>query len=212
MQPVHPHMADWPKERVQGNVYPFKNTGVYYLGPFEVTVLRRPVKHWCCLCTCSVNRAVHIEVVNGLDTHACMMAVIRFMARRGRPHTIISDNGRNWVGAAREFKECFNQWEREVMCEQLARWQSIWKFNPPGDPHFGGIWERLVRSWRKAMFAILWNRRLTLPVLTTTSCWVKKTLNARPLTPVSDDLEDLDEYLSGRPVWPVFDVFYTKDL
>ena len=28
LQPIHPHMADLLKERVQGNVYPFKNTGV----------------------------------------------------------------------------------------------------------------------------------------------------------------------------------------
>ena len=36
-----------------------------------------------------VTRAVHIEVVNGLDTDACMMAITRFMARRGKPRTII---------------------------------------------------------------------------------------------------------------------------
>ena len=108
MQPMHPHMGDIPKERVEGNVYPFKNTGVDYFGPIEDTVLRRPVKHWCCLFTCLVTRAVHIKLVNGLDTHACMMAITRFMARPGKPHTIISDNGTKFVGAAREFKECFS--------------------------------------------------------------------------------------------------------
>ena len=120
VQPIHRRMADSPKDRVVGNVYPFKSTGIEYFGPFEVTVLRRPVKHWCCLFTCFVTRAVHIEVVNGLDTDACMMAITRFMARRGRPHTIISDNGTNFVGAAREFRECFNEWDRDAMCERLA--------------------------------------------------------------------------------------------
>ena len=205
VQPIHPHMADLPKERVEGSVYPFKNTGVDYFGPLEVTVLRRPVKHWCCLFTCLVTRAVHIEVVNGLDTDACMMAITRFMARRGKPHIIISDNGTNFVGAAREFRECFNEWDRDAVCERLANSRVIWKFNPPGAPHFGGIWERLVRSCKKAMFAILGNRRLTLPVLTTTMCLVEQTLNARPLTPVNDDPEDLEaltpnHFLLGRPV------------
>ena len=51
VQPIHPHMADLSEERVEGNVYPFKNTGVDFFGPFEVPVLRRPVKHWCCLFT-----------------------------------------------------------------------------------------------------------------------------------------------------------------
>ena len=55
------------------------------------------------------------------------------------------------------------------------------------------------------MFAILGNRRLTLPVLTTTICLVQQTLNARPLTPVSDDPEDLgalkpNHFLLGGPV------------
>ena len=91
------------------------------------------------------------------------------------------------------------------MLQQLARGQIIWNLNPPGAPHFGQIWERLVRSCKKASFAILGNRRLTLPVLTTTMCLVEQTLNARPLTPVSDDPEDLEtltpnHFLLGRPV------------
>ena len=104
VKPIDPHMADLPKERVEGNVYPFKSAGKDCFGPIEVTVLRRLVKHWCCLFTCLVTRAVHIEVVIGLDTDACMMAITRFMARRGRPHKIISDNFTNFVGAAQEFK------------------------------------------------------------------------------------------------------------
>ena len=119
--------------------------------------------------------------------------------------TVISDNGTNFVGAAREFKECFKEWDRDAMCERLARGKIIWKFNPPGAPHLGGIWERLVRSCKKAMFEILGNRRLTLPLLTTTMWLVEQTLNARPLTPVSDDPEDLEalthnHFLLGRPV------------
>ena len=91
------------------------------------------------------------------------------------------------------------------MCERLARGQIIWKFNPPGAPHFGGIWERLLRSCKKAMFAIVGNRQLTFPVLATTMCLVEQTLNVRPLTPVSEDSEDLEEltpnyFLLARPV------------
>ena len=198
-------MADLPKERVEGNVYPFKSTGIDYFGSFEVTVPHRPVKHWCCLFTCLVTRADHIEVVKGLDTDACMMVITRFMARRGKPHTIISDNGTNFVGAAREFKECFSQWDQDAMWEQLARAQIVWKFSPAGAPRFGGIWERLVRSCKKAMFAILGNRHLTLLVLTTTMCLVEQSLNSRPLTSVSDDPEDLEaltpnHFRLGRPV------------
>ena len=175
-------MADLPKERVQQNVYPFRNTGVDYFRPFEVTFYRKTVKYWCCLFTCLVTRAVHIEVVNGLDTDACMMAITRLMAGRGKPLKIISDNGTNFVGAAREFKECFSERNQDDISESLAKQRVVWQFNPPGAPHFGGIWERLVRSCKKSMIAILGSRRLTLPVLTTTMCLVEQTLNSRPLT------------------------------
>ena len=192
VQPIYPHMADLPKKRANDNVYPFKSTRIDYVGPFEVTVMRSPVKHLCCLFTCLVSMAVHIKVVNGLDTDACMIAITRIMARRDKPQKIISDNGTNFVGAAQEFQECFSQRDEVAMCERLALAQIVWKFNPPGAPHFGGIWEMLLRSCLKAMFAILENQQLTFPVLATTMCVVEQTLIATPLTPVSDDAQDLE--------------------
>ena len=41
------------------------------------------------------------------------------------------------------------------------------------------------------MYAVLGNRSVTDDVLSTTICIVEQTLNARPLTPVSSDLNDL---------------------
>ena len=132
------------------------------------------------------------------------MAITRFMARRGKPHTIINENGTQFVGAAWEFKECFSQCDRDAKCKRLARGQMIWKFKLPRAPHFGGIWERLVRSCKKAMYAILGSLRLMLPMLTTVMCLVKQIMNGRPLTLVSGDLEDLEaltpnHFLWGRP-------------
>ena len=42
----HLYMDNFLDERVEGNVYSFKNTGVDYFGPFEFKLLRRPVKNW----------------------------------------------------------------------------------------------------------------------------------------------------------------------
>ena len=96
-----PFMADLPPERLDYQSYPFTNVGVDYFGPFEVKLLRRSMKRWCCLFTCLTTRAVHIEVVRSLDTDSCLVAINRFIARRGKPTTIISDNGTNFVGSAR---------------------------------------------------------------------------------------------------------------
>ena len=139
VQRMHPLMADLPKERVEGSADLFKNTGVEYFGPLEVTLLRGPLKHWCCLFTCLATRAVHIEVVNGLDTDACMMATTSFMARRGKPYIIISDKGTNFVGASRDFRECFNERDRDAVRGRLENSRVIWRFNALGLRHFGGI-------------------------------------------------------------------------
>ena len=65
-------------------------------------------------------------------------------------------------------------------------------FNPPAAPHFGGVWERIVWSCKKAMCAVLGNRSFAEDVLSTTICLVEKILNARPMTPVRSDKNDLE--------------------
>ena len=52
--------------------------------------------------------------------------------------------------------------------------------------------ERLVRSGKKAIYAVLGNRSFTEDVLSTTMCLVEQTLNARPLPSVSSDATDLE--------------------
>ena len=132
---------------------------------------------------------MHLEVAASLDTQSCMNAISRFIARRGRPLKILSDNGTNFVGADNEFKAYADQLKK--LEEPMSLQEIVWKFNPPGAPHFGGVWERLVRSAKKAMYAILGPRALTDEMLNTVCCQVEQLLNGRPLTPVSSDVEDL---------------------
>ena len=61
----------------------------------------------------------------------------------------------------------------------------------PSVPHQGGVWERLVRSFKRVLYTILGTRRLTDEVLNTTFCLVEYALNSRPVTPVSADPSDL---------------------
>ena len=76
--------------------------------------------------------------------------------------------------------------------EHLMQRGIRWKFNPPAAPDFRGVWERLVRRCKKAMYAVLRNRSVFQDVLSTTMCIEEQTLNARPLTPVSSDVNDLE--------------------
>ena len=179
---IHPPLAD---------VFPFTQTDLDYFGPVEMNFLRRTLKRLCCLFTCLITTAVHIEVAQSLDTESFLVAVTRLIARRGYQSIIISDNQANFVGAANGLKAFMNESEKAKFESDLAQKKIVWKFNPPGAPHIGGIWERLVQSCKKVMIAIPDNQSLTDEELITTMCLVEQTLSAIPLTAVSDDPEDL---------------------
>ena len=119
--PIHPPMANLPRERLDDHVFPFTHTGVDYFGPFEVKFLRRTLKRWCCLFTCLTTRAVHIEFAQSLHTESCQAAVTRFIAIRGYPSTIISDNGTKFVGVANELKAFINEWDKDKIESDLEK-------------------------------------------------------------------------------------------
>ena len=98
---------------------------------------------------------MQLEIAFSLDTESCLAAITRFIARRGKPSLIISDNGTNFVGSAKELKAAIKSWNQDIIEQRLAQKQIEWRFNPPGAPHFGGVWERLVRSCKRSMFAVL---------------------------------------------------------
>ena len=142
---ILPFMADLPKERLEERVFPFANTGVDYFGPFEVRFMRKSMKRWCCLFTCSTTRAVHIEVVPSLEADACLAAITKFIAR-GKPNIILSDNGTNFVGAAREMRERIEAWNQSDIEQYLAQKQIKWKFK---SPRCAAFWRYLEANGQK---------------------------------------------------------------
>ena len=116
----------------------------------------------------------------------------RFIARRGKPSVIYSDNGTNFVGANRELRECISGWNQDKIGNALSQEGIQWVFSPPTAPHRGGLWERLVRSCKKSLNVVLHNQVLTDEVLSTAFAEVEWLVNSRPLTEVSSDVDDLD--------------------
>ena len=189
---LNPIMSDLPRERLAFKERPFTNTGIDYFGPFYVAVKRSTEKRWGFLFTCLTTRAVHFEVVPSMDTSSCVMGIERFAARRGVPSVLWSDNGTNFIASEKELLQNVSAWNQQTLSEALVKKRIHWKFNPPSAPHHGGVWERIVRSFKHVFYAILGNRRLTDEILTTTFCLVEQSLNSRPLVPVSADATDLD--------------------
>ena len=60
------------------------------------------------------------------------------------------------------------------------------KFNPPYEPHFGGIWESLIQTAKCTPLINLGSRRKSLDVFRTILVETQAILNSRPLTIVTD--------------------------
>ena len=182
--PTNPKMADLPGERFDAS-RPFSSVGLDFLGPILVRKFRKTEKRYILLVTCLATRAIHLEVANSLDTDAFLMALRRFIARRGRPAVIWSDNGKNLVGGERELREAIASWNQERISDTLSQQNIRWKFNPPTASHMGGSWERLVASVKKALQSVLGKQMVPDDVLHTTVVEVEFQVNSRPLTYVS---------------------------
>ena len=66
-------------------------------------------------------RAVHIEIVSSMDTSSCVMGNKRFIARRGTPSVIWSDNGTNFVEAEKELINCIQSWNDQAPPEHAKK-------------------------------------------------------------------------------------------
>ena len=80
-----------------------------------------------------------------MNTDSFILALRRFIARRGNDRSIRCDNGSNFVGAERELAKSFEEMDhrkiKRFMFNQKTEW-IVWKRNPPMASHVGGIWER----------------------------------------------------------------------
>lgn len=179
---IPPH-GDLPSARLQPFARPFTYTGIDYFGPIVVTVGRRHEKRWGALFTCLTTRAIHLEIAHSLSTESAVMALRRMAARRGWPKVLYSDNGTNFKGADNDLRAAYAEWLPQLR-DVATLQRTEWRFIPPGAPNQGGAWERLVRSVKTALSAVLREKNPRDEVLQTVFAEAEHTVNGRPLTHV----------------------------
>ena len=137
-------------------------------------------------------KAVHIEVVSDYTTAAFLATFKRFTTRRGLCRFLYSDSGTNLQGANAEIRRLFSQ--TSSLCQEVAAAIAAngiqWPFKPPRAPHFGGLWEAAVRSFKSHFKRAIWESKLTYDEFTTIACSIKACLNYRPPSPTSADAQN----------------------
>lgn len=178
--PCPPQMGDLPPERLASFTRPFTYTGVDYFGPIHVVVGRRQEKRWGVLFTCLTVRAVHIELSPSLSSDSFILVLKQFIARRGCPKRIMSDNGTNFRGASKILITEIQNLSYDDMQREFPEIE--WRFIPPLSPHMGGAWERMIRSVKSVLMDIISETGLREEVLRAALADVENIINSRPLT------------------------------
>ena len=206
-------MGELPAYRVTSTQVAFDRVGIDCAGPFTTKAgrVRNPLlgKAHICAFVCLTTKAVHLEVVSEESTAAFQAALDRFIARRGCPSHIFSDNGGNFVGARNDlqgfYKFLKNQRNNEEIQHYLAsQHETTWHNIPARSPHMGGLWEAAVKSLKTHLHRVIGFTRLTYEELNTITTKIEACLNSRPLLPLhshpTDGIDVLTpgHFLTGR--------------
>lgn len=177
--------APLPDERVDIRVSAFQHSAVDLFGPL---ILRDGSKCWGIIFSCAVYRAVHLDVCSSLSTDCFVMALRRFIARRGKVSYISSDNGTNFVG----FQNQLNNIDWDKVKDFTTTKRIVFRTHPPLSPWYNSICERMIKLVKEILVRNVGRASLTSEELYTVLCDCERVINARPLTYVSSEAADFD--------------------
>ncbi len=98
-------MGDFPSERVNPSP-PFLHVGIDFARPI---IIKKNTKVYCVIFVCFSTKAIHLDIAQSLTTQDCLKAIRRFIARRGCPEKIYTDNGTNFEMNSFNFERCYKK-------------------------------------------------------------------------------------------------------
>ena len=181
-----PPTAPLPKDRTEGT-RPFQVIGVDFAGPIMYRIKgKQDGKAYIILYACSLSRALYLETLPSQSLGEFLKSLKRFVARRGRPNKIYSDNGSTFVAASKWLKKILKS---EALENYLSSRNIRWQFNLSRAPWWGGHYERLIGIVKRSLHKTVGRAKLTLSELEEVLLDVETILNNRPLSYVEDDIQ-----------------------
>jgi hypothetical protein len=210
-------MGPLPEYRINPELRPFEVVGVDLFGPISTIRYGRAKKIWVMIFTCTLTRFVHLQILDSLQSVKVLEAIVVFRSAHGPTRMFVSDNGTNFVGAAKILKEDFENTQIFLQEQQdkhkgmiAERFGIEWNFIPPSSPWFGGMYERLIREVKRSLTDTLHQRKIDQIELNIAIHEAAHRMNLRPLTKNPIEAEDepvltpyhLAKYQSGWPLLP----------
>ena len=191
-----PAFAPLPDFRCD-RVLPFAHIGIDFAGPFSVKAnltwrSNAYLKAYICLFVCASSRALHLEITLDLSTDSFLETFRRFVAVRGAPNTIYTDNGKNFEASSKLISTTINgSLNGHAVIEDLARHKIAWSFIPPRSPWWGGFYERMVQMLKKGLKRTMSEKGLNYLQFETMVKRIEGVINDRPLITLDDDPNQL---------------------
>ena len=162
---------------------PFSVTGVDFTGPVNYKINKSTTsKAYIALFTCTSTRAVHLKLCHDLSAQEFQRALKEFVARRGCPQIIVSDNGKTFVATGK--------WLSKLrLANYLGALEIKWKFNLARAPWWGGFFERLIGIMKRSLSKVIGQSLLTFQELEEVLLDVEMTMNNRPLMYQGEEFE-----------------------
>lgn len=200
-------MAPLPRARVTMTP-PFTSSALDYAGFYMIksgTTRNAPkTKVYVALFKCMCTGAIHLDIAADLSSNAFITTLDRFISRRGLCEEIYSDNATCFEGADNELKAIISKNDPEV--HQYCKSNKIkWNFTTPRASHAGGIYESGIKQMKHHLKRLMGDKCFTFEHFQTILCKIEAVLNSRPITPMSEDPNDLQaltpgHFLIGRPL------------
>ena len=136
---VEQRMAHLPLDRTEV-CPPFTNVGfdVFRLWAVQTRKTRRGgvnAKRWGLVFTCLSSRAIHIEILEGMDSSAFICAL-----RTTRPCQLLKcDRGTNFVEAKTKLDAAASELDKKKVEKFVTECGCKWEFNPPYASHFSRV-------------------------------------------------------------------------
>ena len=175
-------MASLPRIRLEVTMKPFTNCAVDFAVTGQEIPLPVPVSS---NSLCPLGNGIVFG--NGWISESFNMYMV---ARRGWPRDMLSDNGTNFARGNNELQELVQHLDQDKIQRMTSNNGIRWHWNPPLAPHFGGVFERMIKSAKRAINAILGHADVKDEELLTVFTGVESLLNSRPLTATSKDPND----------------------